>query len=198
MDRAEFATVISRALGKATGHDTPSPELLAAFMSAIDADPVEIYVLTPAELALQIEDGYHSWRGLSHGVACPNCNGAGRTCYGSTATWRGGMGGQAVTWGVCDKCWGSGDKFRPWPSHRVFEAMQQAARGKSLRVAPLPPADIDGVMLKALKRVIGDDRQHDGGLRAELLAEGVELVSREELALLRAGVSPDGGTAQWP
>lgn len=49
---------------------------------------------------------------------CPDCGGAGRRWYGSTATWRGGLGGQAFTPDVCDKCWGSGIKDQPWPSHR--------------------------------------------------------------------------------
>ncbi len=42
------------------------------------------------------------------GVGCPRCDGVGRKTYGSTATWRGGIGGQAITEGVCDKCWGTG------------------------------------------------------------------------------------------
>lgn len=49
--------------------------------------------------------------GLAHaiaGVACPKCSGEGRRVYGSTATWQGGIGGQAMTEGICDKCWGTG------------------------------------------------------------------------------------------
>lgn len=38
--------------------------------------------------------------------------------YGSTATWRGGMGGAAMTRDVCDQCWGSGDKHEPWTDLR--------------------------------------------------------------------------------
>ncbi len=52
---------------------------------------------------------------------CPACGGSGYVVYGSTATWRGGVGGQALTEGVCDKCWGSGNRHRPWPSHRLLE-----------------------------------------------------------------------------
>lgn len=47
------------------------------------------------------------WRGIDPGDECKNCGGAGVTTYGSTATWRGGVGGQTITTGVCDKCWGS-------------------------------------------------------------------------------------------
>lgn len=51
---------------------------------------------------------------------CPTCSGAGVAVYGSTSTWHGGIGGQAMTSGVCDKCWGSGDAERPWPSWRTI------------------------------------------------------------------------------
>lgn len=57
---------------------------------------------------------------------CPACTGFGVVVYGSTATWRGGIGGASMTAGVCDKCWGSGDRDRPWPSHRHFEALKRA------------------------------------------------------------------------
>lgn len=56
------------------------------------------------------------------GVPCTLCNGRGVRLYGSTATWRGGMGGAAMTWDQCDMCWGSGDMGRPWPSIRELEA----------------------------------------------------------------------------
>lgn len=49
---------------------------------------------------------------------CKHCVGLGVQTYGSTATWRGGVGGAAMTVGVCDKCWGSGDADRPWQSWR--------------------------------------------------------------------------------
>lgn len=42
---------------------------------------------------------------------CPKCKGTGIYLYPSTATWRGGIGGCAMTSDVCNYCWGSGDKF---------------------------------------------------------------------------------------
>lgn len=42
------------------------------------------------------------------GVACKTCGGIGHRAYGNTATWSGGFGGQAITEGVCDSCWGTG------------------------------------------------------------------------------------------
>lgn len=57
------------------------------------------------------------WRGIEK--ACASCGGSGYVAYGSTATWRGGIGGQAITTDVCDKCWGSGNADKPWPSWRA-------------------------------------------------------------------------------
>ncbi len=44
---------------------------------------------------------------------CTRCGGFGRRAYSDTSTWRGGFGGQIVTGGVCDHCWGSGDELKP-------------------------------------------------------------------------------------
>ncbi len=60
-----------------------------------------------------------SWRDIEPDEFCETCGGSGTRVYGSTATWRGGIGGQALTADVCDKCWGSGNKHRAWPSMRV-------------------------------------------------------------------------------
>ena len=62
---------------------------------------------------------------IDEGVCCPDCGGSGYKSYGSTATWHGGAGGQIMTTAVCDKCWGSGDATRPWPSHREYERMKR-------------------------------------------------------------------------
>lgn len=60
----------------------------------------------------------HDYRGVE--VPCRACGGSGVRTYGSTSTWRGGVGGQTITSGVCDKCWGSGDAQHIWPSHRLL------------------------------------------------------------------------------
>jgi hypothetical protein len=52
---------------------------------------------------------------------CDKCQGVGSRSYSSTATWRGGVGGQSFTVDVCDKCWGSGDMSRPWADIRKME-----------------------------------------------------------------------------
>lgn len=54
-------------------------------------------------------------------VVCQGCQGAGDRVYGSTATWRGGIGGAAMTLGVCDVCWGSGDSAHPWENLRKLQ-----------------------------------------------------------------------------
>lgn len=59
------------------------------------------------------------WRGIeSIESACDKCGGSGVSGYGSTATWRGGIGGQIMTSDICDKCWGSGDKNNIWTNLR--------------------------------------------------------------------------------
>lgn len=62
-------------------------------------------------------------RGVDPDDPCPDCSGLGVKTYGDTSTWRHGVGGQSFTNAVCDKCWGSGDSRRPWPSHRVMERL---------------------------------------------------------------------------
>lgn len=63
--------------------------------------------------------------GQSADDLCRKCNGRGTRSYPSTSTWRGGIGGQAFTGDVCDGCWGSGNRHRPWPSHREFYEMKR-------------------------------------------------------------------------
>lgn len=55
------------------------------------------------------------------GVACLGCSGVGHKMYGSTATWRGGIGGAAMTVDVCDKCWGTGRTDTTGPDLRKYE-----------------------------------------------------------------------------
>ena len=45
-------------------------------------------------------------------VPCTKCRGTGVNVYGSTSTWRGGIGGAAMTTDVCASCWGTGDAHR--------------------------------------------------------------------------------------
>ncbi len=70
----------------------------------------------------QEPDRMLDWRGIDpvDDLVCTRCGGSGVTAYGSTSTWRGGAGGQTITRGVCDRCWGSGIEDRPWTNlHKV-------------------------------------------------------------------------------
>ena len=60
------------------------------------------------------------YRGLAVDEACKCCSGSGVRVYANTSAWRGGIGGQAMTTDVCDKCWGSGNKNKPWLNLRRF------------------------------------------------------------------------------
>ena len=72
---------------------------------------------------MTFEDYVRYQRGVRE--PCADCGGAGVKMYESTSTWRGGIGGAAMTNDVCDKCWGSGDADSPWYSHREFESMKR-------------------------------------------------------------------------
>src|SRR5512138_3331028 len=68
-----------------------------------------------------------SWRGIcEHETPCKRCGGSGVASYGSTSTWRGGVGGAAMTSDVCDLCWGSGVAERPWTNLRALREMDAA------------------------------------------------------------------------
>lgn len=60
-------------------------------------------------------------RGIDTGngdTVCDKCSGVGIRVYGDTSTWRMGAGGQAITSGICNACWGSGASNRPWADLR--------------------------------------------------------------------------------
>lgn len=56
------------------------------------------------------------WRDVED--PCLACLGSGVRMYSNTSTWMGGMGGAMMTKGVCDSCWGSGDRYRQWADLR--------------------------------------------------------------------------------
>jgi DnaJ-class molecular chaperone len=61
-------------------------------------------------------EAFLEWREIEPGDACKGCQGSGRMVYSNTSTWHHGIGGQAITSDVCEKCWGSGSSSRRWPS----------------------------------------------------------------------------------
>lgn len=62
-----------------------------------------------------------SWRCIDapYDKPCGDCGGAGSKAYGSTATYHGGVGGQAITADICGKCWGSGVEGKPFRSLKM-------------------------------------------------------------------------------
>jgi hypothetical protein len=58
------------------------------------------------------------------GKACKLCHGTGQRLYPDTTTWRGGCGGQAITLGTCDRCWGSGRNDRRGQDLRALMARE--------------------------------------------------------------------------
>lgn len=89
----------------------------------------------------QLTESFLDWRGIDPEHACKRCGGSGTRAYGDTSTWRGGVGGQMITSGPCDKCWGSGDEYRHWPSHRQFDAMKrELERLRENGANPPPPS----------------------------------------------------------
>jgi len=74
------------------------------------------------------------------GVACQKCAGRGRCGYASTATWHGGVGGQAITVAVCDKCWGTGRTDRTGLDLRILDRRLVEAYERGRKDALQPKA----------------------------------------------------------
>jgi excinuclease UvrABC ATPase subunit len=84
-----------------------------------------------AELEISANEHWRHFldcRGVEN--ACSACSGLGARVYGDTSTWHHGIGGQMMTSGVCDKCWGSGDENKHWTNLR-----RQAERIRQLEDA---------------------------------------------------------------
>lgn len=74
---------------------------------------------------------YHfEWRGIPEDQVCVRCYGRGSRVYPSTSTWRGGIGGQALTSDVCDQCWGSGNEKQPWTNLRKMYSLMRETKNK--------------------------------------------------------------------
>lgn len=90
---------------------------------------------------------------------CAACGGSGILIYGSTATWHGGVGGQAMTSDVCNKCWGSGDKHTPWPSHALLKRAAGPVMPETPSVRPDSTTETAG---RASWRSRGGDARRQG------------------------------------
>jgi homoaconitase/3-isopropylmalate dehydratase large subunit len=125
-----FTIDLDRRLRKVLKHELPDESDLckhpdvSQLESAHAALQAELFDAL-AELA-RVQACIVDQRGVTEGGTCIKCGGLGTRTYGSTATWRGGIGGQQMTTDVCDRCWGSGDENRRWPSHKEFYEMKKA------------------------------------------------------------------------
>tara|TARA_R100001079_G_C4450640_1_gene153554 strand:- start:2373 stop:3140 length:768 start_codon:yes stop_codon:yes gene_type:complete len=68
-----------------------------------------------------------AWRGVV--TPCPSCAGMGTMLYGSTSTWRGGLGGAAMTYDVCRVCWGTGDANRKGTDLEKVTELLESTKG---------------------------------------------------------------------
>jgi len=79
------------------------------------------------------------WLGIESDQLCKRCGGRGQRLYGSTATWRGGIGGQVMTTDTCNACWGTGRSDKKGLDLRrvvlATECDELKARVKELEVA---------------------------------------------------------------
>lgn len=81
-----------------------------------------------AEVGKDILQRMLAWRDIE--TPCKRCGGSGIKTYANTATWRGGIGGSAMTMDVCDACWGSGDSSRKGADLRTLTARLKDAERK--------------------------------------------------------------------
>jgi hypothetical protein len=87
-----------------------------------------IFESTPGHYAEDLIDAGERLRAVAYamaGVGCNRCCGIGRRTYGDTSTWAGGIGGQSLTDGVCDECWGTGRRDRIGVNLRKLKAKQE-------------------------------------------------------------------------
>jgi hypothetical protein len=104
--------------------DGTNPEQIRCQYRALRAHHIEetsyLYDQLSDQRAL-VEDDVIERRGVHLDDICTTCHGMGVTSYSNTSTWRKGFGGRAITQGICDACWGSGDKDHPWMNLRTME-----------------------------------------------------------------------------
>lgn len=141
-----------------------------------------------------------NFRAICHaaaGVECKSCGGSGTRCYGSTSTWRGGIAGQAMTWGTCDTCWGSGRSDAPGVDLRALtQRLQAAETSRAVTASGLWLARKMGVTLDLLREQLPEVVAKLRGLRMSgfwaaqavgRLADAIDAIHRE------AAAPPDDG-----
>ena len=89
------------------------------------------------ERVAELEKDREEWHDPTHlyGVEhpCPKCGGLGRRSYPNTTMWRGGAGGQMLSTGICDVCWGSGEAHQKGDDLRKMESRFLAVEVEAAR-----------------------------------------------------------------
>lgn len=121
-----------------------------------------------AEVERRNVDDWQEWMRMMLGVSdpCDACGGIGRRTYPCTSVWRGGAGGQTLTSGICDKCWGTGDLRNIGVNLREALAQQQRAEQAEAALAAARQAHEDETVavMRVLEEAIpGLDIAPDGG-----------------------------------
>lgn len=131
----EYSTVV----GILDSHDA-ADELLAAANAEIArlraaqlaaAEAAEAEVARCADWREQAIARVIEARGVE--TPCTRCSGLGTRVYGSTSTWSGGIGGQAMTTSACDACWGTGDAHKTGANLRAMIVEREALRAELAR-----------------------------------------------------------------
>lgn len=150
------------------------------------------------ELAIDMAEDLRALAHSLRGVACSTCSGYGRRMYSSTATWRGGMGGAAMTVSVCDKCWGTGRSDRSGPDLRKMEAaLHDATRKRQAEDTLLHFSKRIGATLESQRgplRAVAEKlrRVRMGDFWAARAAEHVALAIEDALAATAKNEVGDG------
>lgn len=92
----------------------------ALFLLSLD-DPIPS--LSPEGVVVECGVRLRSVAYMLAGIGCAQCYGTGERVYPNTTGWRGGAGGQAITDGVCDSCWGTGRTDRKGADLRRISSM---------------------------------------------------------------------------
>ena len=125
------------------------------------------------------------WRGIEK--PCARCDGTGWHVYGSTSTWRGGIGGHAMTPDVCDACWGSGDAGHPWTDLRALEAKHREARARKALDEMVERFRFKGEYMRADVRALADllDAIGEGRIGRGKVLRGAREFARALASMIR-------------
>lgn len=80
---------------------------------------------------------------ISKDDRCERCGGRGEIAYANTSTYNHGIGGQMITGGVCDLCWGSGKKHTHWKSWKEINEMYKKDKQSQSRIQAIKDIDVE-------------------------------------------------------